>query len=149
MTTTTRDTILDAIAAFIESRPGLDWRNYGDGPAYRAEARAITQDLHHARALLAAVRWRSSIDAPQLLDALRHNFSGRLSWDDQRQALEYCTGQYYPTEYRRAACAVLAGALWAHWRECTITPVAATPADRIRMQARRELGAAIARRWFN
>ena len=34
----------------------------------------------------------------------------------QRSELDYCTGQYWPTEYRAAACAVLASALWAYWR---------------------------------
>jgi hypothetical protein len=31
--------------------------------------------------------------------------------------LDYCTGQYFPTEYRRAACAVLASALWSAKRD--------------------------------
>jgi hypothetical protein len=120
-----------------------------------------------------------------------------LSWDGKR--LDYTTGQYWPTEYRRAAAAVLASALWSYWRDC----VPATPAgyavigwgnrrdwyagpgyatraeaeaalaeagghkyghivdmygmgaryysagDFIRQTAKRELGAPIARRWFN
>src|SRR3990167_287401 len=32
-------------------------------------------------------------------------------------SIDYCTGQYFPTEYRKAACAVLASALWAWTRE--------------------------------
>lgn len=32
-------------------------------------------------------------------------------------ALEYCAGQYWPTEYRAAACAVLASALWSYKRD--------------------------------
>lgn len=31
--------------------------------------------------------------------------------------VDYCTGQYFPTEYRRAVCAVLASALWDYTRE--------------------------------
>lgn len=30
--------------------------------------------------------------------------------------LDYCTGQYWPTEYRAAACAVLASVLWGWFR---------------------------------
>lgn len=36
----------------------------------------------------------------------------------------YCTGQYFPTEYRRAVCAVLASALWDYVREHCMPKVA-------------------------
>lgn len=108
-----RERILRAMSVFAEQRPGLKWGNYGDARAYRSESRSITRDLHDARQLLAAVGWRSSIGAEQLRAAFRA-FSGRLSWDGT--ALRYCTGQYFPTEYRRAVCAVLASALWDYAR---------------------------------
>jgi hypothetical protein len=204
-TDTTTDTaeraaILTALDAFIRQRPGLDFGNYGDLSAYRAEVRSIGRDLRDARALLRAVELRPSITAAVLRDAFQSAFSGRLSWDGAR--LDYTTGQYWPTEYRRAAAAVLASALWAYWRDC----LPETPAgyavigwgnrrdwyahygyptraeaeaalaeagghkyghivelylatwtgtkylsagDFIRQTARRELGAPIARRWFN
>jgi hypothetical protein len=192
---TERAAILTALDAFIRQRPGLDARNY-DRASYAAEVRSIGRDLQDARALLRAVELRPSITAATLKEEL----SGRLSWDGKR--LEYTTGQYWPTEYRRAAAAVLASALWSYWRDC----VPATPAgyavigwgnrrdwyagpgyatraeaeaalaeagghkyghivelylatwtgtkylsagDFIRQTARRELGAPIARRWFN
>lgn len=143
-----RDTILHALAAFAATRPGLDPRNYISGwsdtegrKAYAAEVRSITKDLHHARALLTAVRL-SSISEAQLIEAFRA-FSGRLSWDGQR--LDYCTGQYYPTEYRRAVCAVLASALWNYFREdCNCGT-----RDKILAAARRALPRAIVSRWFN
>lgn len=191
--TAERDAILAALDAFIRQRPGLDYRNY-DRASYAAEVRSIGRDLQDARALLRAVELRPSITAAVLRDALS---PGRLSWDGKR--LDYTTGQYWPTEYRRAAAAVLASALWSYWRDC----VPATPAgyavigwgnrrdwyagpgyatraeaeaalaeagghayghivelygmgnryysagDHIRQTARRELGAPIARRWFN
>ena len=143
-----RDNILHALAAFAATRPGLDPRNYISSwsdtegrKAYAAEVRSITKDLHHARALLTAVRL-SGITEAQLVTAFR-SFSGRLSWDGQR--LDYCTGQYYPTEYRRAVCAVLASALWCYFREdCNCTTN-----DKIRLAARRALPRAIVSRWFN
>jgi hypothetical protein len=134
-----RDNILHALAAFAAKRPGLEYGNYGDAKAYRAEMRSITRDLHHARALLTAVRL-SSISEAQLIEAFRGK---RLSWDGQR--LDYCTGQYYPTEYRRAVCAVLASALWAYYRD----DCCADTGDKIRLAARRALPRAIALRWFN
>lgn len=44
---------------FVSQRSGLDFRNYGDVTAYRAEQRSITRDLHHYRALRNAVNWRA------------------------------------------------------------------------------------------
>lgn len=85
-------------------------------------------------------------------------------------ALNYCTGQYWPTEYRRAACAVLAAALWAYKREkCMPEPngkinhytdagelvsehdsiQGKTPGDWLRSSFRREFGRGIANRWFD
>lgn len=139
--------ILTALRAFAEQRPGLDPRNYissyrdtAGRSAYFAEARSITKDLRHARELLAAVAWRSSIGPEELKHAIRHAFAGRLSWDGH--GLNYCTGQYWPTEYRKAVCAVLASALWAFWREDADT------ADDIRRKARRELSRGVAQAWF-
>lgn len=142
-----RQQILYALARFIRQRPGLEFGNYGDVAAYRAELRQITKDLHHARALLAAVSWRS-IDADALKNAFRA-FSGRLSWDAERAQLDYCTGQYFPTEYRKAACAVLSAALWDYWRDKCVPESEPHKADAIRRIAARELGRSIARRWFN
>ncbi len=141
-----RDNILHALAAFAATRPGLDPRDYARNgrdtegrKAYALDARSITKDLHHARALLTAVRL-SGITEAQLVEAFRGK---RLSWDGQR--LDYCTGQYYPTEYRRAVCAVLASALWAYYRD----DCCADTGDKIRAAARRNLPRAIALRWFN
>jgi len=113
--TAERDAILTALDAFIRQRPGLDYGNYGDPSAYRAEVRSIGRDLQDARALLHAVELRPSITAAMLREAFQSAFSGRLSWDGAR--LDYTTGQYWPTEYRRAAAAVLASALWSYWRD--------------------------------
>lgn len=143
-----RDNILHALSSFAATRPGLDprdyardWRDTEGRKAYAAEVRSITKDLHHARALLTAVRL-SGITEAQLIEAFRA-FGGRLSWDGQR--LDYCTGQYYPTEYRRAVCAVLASALWNYFRDdcCCDTR------DKILAAARRALPRSIVSRWFN
>jgi hypothetical protein len=39
-----------------------------------------------------------------------------------RAVIDYCTGQYWPTEYRRAVCAVLASALWEYTRNTMPAP---------------------------
>ena len=136
-----RDHILGELAAFAASRPRLEYGNYGDRASYRAEVRGITKDLHHARALLTAARL-SGVTEAQLVTAFRA-FSGRLSWDGKR--LDYCTGQYYPTEYRKAVCAVLACALWNYFREDCLCDTG----EKIRANARCALPRGIVSRWFN
>lgn len=136
-----RDAMLRALEKFTRQRPGMEFGNYGDAKSYRAELRGITRDFSEAQTLLRAVRY-SGITADQLRDAFRA-YSGRLSWDGERQRLEYCTGQYFPTEYRKAVCAVLASALWQHRRD------GLKSGDQMRASFRREFGRGIASRWFN
>jgi hypothetical protein len=146
-----RDMILNALQAFIAQRPGLEFGNYGDVSAYRSEMRAITKDRHIAEKLLAAVRWRTSIGEKELREAFRA-FSGRLSIEDRPDgaiALSYCTGQYFPTEYRKAAAAVLAAALWDNMRDNTLLPDTPNKGERLRATFRREFGRTIQSRYFD
>jgi hypothetical protein len=164
-----KQAIIDALRAFIRQRPGLEFGNYGDVTAYRAECRSIARDKREAETLLQAVSWRDGITWKDIVKASESAYSGRLSIDmgddwqiavssPNRQRIEsktvgfateqdardrialwrasgspdaeraavlpptsrvsigYCTGQYFPTEYRRAVCAVLASALWEYTR---------------------------------
>ena len=144
--------IINALYTFANKRPGLDPRDYirrhddSEGRlTYYAEARNITRDLKHARALLRRVEL-SGISAEELLEASKEAFSGRLeitTTDDGVVKIDYCTGQYFPTEYRKAIASVCARALWNYWK------TDANDADRIRNTARREFTRAIARAYFN
>jgi hypothetical protein len=111
---TDKQAIISALAAWIKQRPGLEYGNYGDPVSYRAELRSIGKDLTHARALLNYVESCEGITGETLAYAFSA-FSGRLSWDGAK--LNYCVGQYWPTEYRRAACGVLASAIFLYWRD--------------------------------
>jgi hypothetical protein len=170
--TATKDEIISLLHAFMEQRPGMEFANYGDVRSYRSESRSITRDLHDARTLLRAVSWRESITAENLAAAFRA-FSGRLTLTERkgRPALDYCTGQYFPTEYRKAVCAVLASALWDYYRdECMPAPIGTmqsrgyeteaypTPGKRgevcsagdwLRTTFKCEFGAHLARRYFD
>jgi len=139
-----KQTIIDSLNAWVSQRPGLDYRNYGDPVAYRAEMRSIGKDLQHARALINYVAWHDSITAEMILDAAK---SGRLSIivKGDTVAIDYCTGQYWCTEYRPAVCRLLSSVIWYWMRDNMLDP--ATGND-IRRQAARELGTSIARRWF-
>ena len=150
-----KSTIIAALDAWIRQRPGLEFGNYGDWTAYRSEVRSIGKDLQHARALLRYVEWHDSITAEMILSAAQ---SGRLSIvvDGNKVRVDYCTGQYWPTEYRPAVCRLLSSVIWDWMRENA--PVDAGPIDKfsnlqnvgpwIRKQASRELGTSIAQRWF-
>ena len=138
-----KTSIIDALNAWVNQRPGLEYGNYGDPVAYRAEVRSIGKDLQHARAMVNYVAWHDSITAEMILDAAK---SGRLSIvvTDGTVAIDYCTGQYRPTEYRPAVCRLMSSVIWAWLREnCEYKT-----GDDIRKAARRELGTSIARRWF-
>ena len=145
---TTKAKIIAALYKLAGSRPGLEYANYDDPVAYRSESRTITRDLHDARTLLRACEL-SSLGEDCLLAGFRA-YSGRLSCKLQGGTvrLDYCTGQYYPTEYRRAVCAVAASALWDHYRD-DIPKDAERPGDLIRAKFARMFGGRIARRWFN
>jgi len=141
-----KEKIINALSKFAHKRPMIEPNNYGFLAHYRKESREVTKDLHHARALLAYVE-RSGITGEELLNASKEAFSGRLSLeikgDDVR--VDYCTGQYFPTEYRKAVCSVMARALWNHW----LTPGAVDNSTSIRKTAVNALGKPLARAYFN
>ncbi len=139
-----KQAILDTLRKFARQRPGLEFCNYGDIKLYRQELRSITRDLAHAATLLRAVE-HSSIDAAAILRAADN---GRLTItvDGERVRIDYCINQYWPTEYRKAVCRVLSGALWAHVRD---SMTGDDIGDRIRAHFRREFGRGIASRYFN
>lgn len=137
--------IIQALQTWINQRPGLEYGNYGDASSYRAEIRAIGVDLTHARAMLNYVAWHDSIAAEMIL---REAESGRLSIkvDSDKVSIDYCTGQYWPTEYRRAVCRLLSSVIWYWLRDNMLGDVTG---EAIRRQAALALGRSIAKRWFN
>lgn len=110
--------VFEALRKFINQKPGLDPANYGCahgqarsrgewGEAWRnmqKELRDIQKDGTRARkALREAMQYPFNADI--MAESFRRAFSGRLEWNGQE--LEYCAGQYFPTEYRAAAASVL------------------------------------------
>ena len=135
-----RTEILEALARFVAQRSGIDGRNYGGSrEAILGDYRRILRDGRDARALLRVVQLSTCLPDSILVEVLK---SGRLTWDGKR--LDYCAGQYFPTEYRAAVCRALASVLWNYWGDG-----GRYTADQIREAARMNLGRGIARRWFN
>jgi hypothetical protein len=130
--------ILEAMARFIGQRSGIDGSIYGSRETFMQGYRQILRDGRDARALLRAVELSEGLPESILADVLK---SGRLTWDGKR--LDYCAGQYFPTEYRAAACRALASALWVYWR------TESGGGCKIRAEAKLRFGRGIARRWFN
>ena len=198
--------IVLALSAWVSQRPGLDYGNYGDWTAYRAEMRSIRKDLQHARAMINYVAWHDSITAEMILDAAdnggrlsitivrdrecmtcKHEWTAPVTYGatanlsgeqtcycpkcnsratvsmPQRVQIDYCTGQYWPTEYRPAVCRLMSSVIW-HWLSANMPkPVhmhnsetgedvqridGLRIGDYLRKTATLELGASIARRWF-
>ncbi len=150
-----KQAICNALLKFINQRSGIEYANYqsGDWKATRecflGDYRPILKHGVHARRMLRYVEL-SGITAEALIEASRA-YSGRLLFivrEDGFVGVDYTTGQYFPTEYRNAACAVLAQAIWDYWRAgkgfC-----GTDGAESIRKQARREFGRAIAAKWFS
>lgn len=139
---TKKEQYLEALSAFVRQRSGMQFADYGDVASYRAEQRTITRQRHDYFELHRLVSLTSADPA----DGVRA-FSGRLKFEETPKgiAVDYCTGQYFATEYRAAACAVLAQALWDYWRKSA--PEGAG-GDYIRKQARINLSAGVAKRWF-
>ena len=118
MTTTTTPTAtvnaLELLSSFVRQRAGLEFCNYGDVKAYRAEQREITKDLHDFRELFNLYLRRVDNPNVKLIEYLEKN-SGRLTLVNGK--LQYVTGQYFPTEYRPAANRVLSTLIWNDYRD--------------------------------
>lgn len=153
MQTPNKTTLIHALGAFIAQRsgmkfsdyhsPGGGWREFVNARAlFNADRKPILRHGKHARRLLDYVS-RRSITADDLMEASR---SGRLSFVTIKDAVgvSYTPGQYFPTEYRAAACSVLARAIWEYFR----TGCGYTSPEQIRKAARREFGRGIAAAWF-
>ena len=144
--TNEKSAILSALRAWIAQRPGFDPCNYTPA-SYRADCRTVARQRRDALEMLRFVEISGSITGAMLADSFKHSFSGRLSWNGVR--LDYCAGQYWPTEYRAAAAAVLAGAIWAWLRDECCPHDEENKGDWIRSAARRNFGRGLASRWFN
>ena len=136
------------LSEFVNKRPGLDPRDYGSSYYYNQDRRQITRSLNDFHALRRAIEWRQ-FNPADIREAFRSAYSGRLSIidgpDGMPEKLVFCAGQYPPTEYRNAACAVL-GSL--HWLSVRVG-FPKLDGHGIRAHLRRQFGRGIASRWFS
>lgn len=158
-----KNDLLALLYTFVNKRPQLEFGNYGDRAAYRSEIRSITRQRADALKLLRAIELRESITAADIIAA----FTGRLTLGTNKGklCLDYCTGQYWPTEYRAAVARLAATLLWAYFARNMPTPAGIlngspiyhgskpgmgnTAGQWLRRKAKAEFGRGIASRWFN
>jgi len=106
----------ESLWEFAHQRPGFDPHNYDSYRSYKNEMNEVVKDLSDFRTLYAIAARRLGEAFETRLHTYLKNTSGRLKLNE-RDELEYCTGQYFPTEFRPAACSVLASLLWADYRD--------------------------------
>lgn len=109
-----------ALIEFAAQNPGLEFSNYGDRVAYAAESRQIGKDWQRFKLALLQASSLGVTDA-DVIEAAKGAYSGRLGWGEKQHTpasvecgeavregdWTYCIGQYFPTEYRKAAASVL------------------------------------------
>jgi hypothetical protein len=140
--------LVEKLVKFVNQRPGLDFANYGDISAYRAESREITNDKHNFFELLSLAQRRIENFPAKLQKYLKNN-SGRLTLEGEN--LQYITGQYFPTEYRPAANRVLVSLIWNDYRDEKAADGSNVYPDghAIRKAIRRNLSRRVSRLYFN
>lgn len=113
------------LVAFAAQNSGIDPRNYfsdfrdtNGRRAYSQESRSISEDWRRFKSALFVAGLEGVTDADVIAEA-PHAFSGRLEWAKHQHTpmsakanggegeWNYCTGQYFPTEYRKAAATLL------------------------------------------
>jgi hypothetical protein len=151
LTTSTVKTVstLEKLVNFVNQRPGLDFANYGDVTSYRSEMREITNDRNDFFEMLSMANIFVENLESKLTDYLSKD-SGRLTIDENSN-LSYCTGQYFPIEYRPAACRVLRSLIWNALRDAKNsegTELYKT-GDDIRKVAKRYLSLRVSKNYFN
>lgn len=173
-----KQAIINALRVFVNQRPGFELGNYSTMADYRQDSRRATRQKAEALQLLRDIELRDSITAEAILKEAE---SGRVTLKDIRAtyddgsiyhkfSVNYCTGQYFCTEFRGAVARLAASVLWTWKREqCmprteqdatggTFFPVRnlngliiqkVSPGDWLRANFRREYGRTLSARYFD
>ena len=104
-----------AVIYYAAQSPRLEFGNYATSNhadslrAYRSEAARITRQLHSVESAARRAAF-ARVDDDDVIKASQSAYAGRM--EVSRCAgggfdVDYCAGQYWPTEYRSAAACVL------------------------------------------
>ena len=142
-------TTIEKLTKFVNQRPGLDFSNYGDVSAYRSESAEITRDRSDYFELLSLAFSRVD-NLNEVLTNYLSKSSGRLTINEVGN-LDYCTGLYFPTEYRPAANSILRSIIWSSYAneiDRNNEPVY-KDGHEIRRAIKRRVSRRIAKNYFN
>lgn len=141
-----------ALDTFVAQRSGISFADYGNRDNFMEDYRPIIQQGKDYRKMASFVT-QSSITDYDLIKACDQVFSGRLQFDTKRApinghtifeySVNYCTGQYFPTEYRLAACWVISRVIRNYWLACGYSY------PEIKVKAKQVFGRGLALRYFN
>lgn len=115
METTTQVNAIAMLRDFVAKRPGFELCNYGSMKYYRRDYNECLKDRNSFYELLNLAMDRYEARLNEVLTNYLSNSSDRLALENGK--LRYHTGQYFPTEYRNAACRVLASLIWNSYRD--------------------------------
>lgn len=146
-----KENIIQALRKFINQRSGISFADYNSGDwkssrdAFFGDYRPMLREGRDARLLLNWISGRDGITAENIIEASQRAFSGRLTIKPAGDGvqIDYTTGQYFPTEYRAAACSVLARVV-SDYLLASVYDWAG-----VQKQVKNEFGRGIFSRWFN
>jgi hypothetical protein len=131
--------------------------------AYSGRLTLVARDSFEC--MSCAYRWTATAHVADVSDICPKCNGAHVYHRPEGFIIDYCTGQYWPTEYRRAVCEVLASAIWAWKRDqCMPAPTlhhntetgetlhrykGLRAGDYLRANLKREFGRGMAARWFN
>lgn len=113
-TTTENINLVQLLCKFVNQRPGFDFANYGSMKYYRQDYNESLKDKNSFYELLNLAQSRYGNNFNDALTKQLTESNDRLTLVDGK--LQYITGQYFPTEYRNAACRVLVSLIWNDYR---------------------------------
>lgn len=108
-------TTVEKLNQFVNQKPRIDPADYGgDSKLYNSTVRDVTKDRNDYYELLSLFLARWGDRANNKLTHLLNHSGSRLVMINGE--LEYTVGQYFPTEYRKAACKEVATLIWESFR---------------------------------
>jgi hypothetical protein len=97
---------LIALVAFAAQNPGFEPGNYANKRCWDGDVRPVQKQF---RDFKKALSYAPPLTDADLIDAAGND---RLVYDATKAEWDYCAGQYFPVEFRRAALRVLERAIY-------------------------------------
>lgn len=109
-----KQTVADKLIDFVTKRPGFNPELYNSVSSYKRDRLVAYSARNDFNALLRLVKSVTGDDKDLDSSLVKHALKsgGRLLWNEEAEQWDYCPGQCFSTEYRGAACNLLARVIW-------------------------------------